>query len=54
MSKQHPHPRAPVVDHIMPLSRGGEDTKTNVQLAHSKCNGAKGAAGSGEQLALIG
>jgi hypothetical protein len=37
-----------------PLSRGGDDTRANVQLAHFLCNARKGAAGGGEQLALIG
>lgn len=31
------------IDHVIPLSRGGDDTKANVQLAHFGCNCAKGA-----------
>lgn len=31
------------VDHIVPLSKGGADTITNMQLAHSRCNMAKGS-----------
>jgi 5-methylcytosine-specific restriction endonuclease McrA len=54
MTKRVPHPHAPVVDHVVPLARGGSDLRVNVQLAHYRCNGIKGAAGGGEQLALIG
>lgn len=52
--KAVPHPRAPTIDHVIPLSLGGDDIRTNVQLAHFICNSLKGAAGGGEQLALIG
>lgn len=37
-----PHPGSASVDHVLPLSRGGNDTLTNVALAHSGCNLAKG------------
>ena len=30
------------VDHIVPLSKGGEHSYSNVQLAHPKCNREKG------------
>ncbi|WP_328382937.1 HNH endonuclease [Micromonospora zamorensis] len=30
------------IDHIMPLSRGGDDTLANVQASHAPCNLAKG------------
>lgn len=36
------HPDGPTVDHIVPLSRGGWDGWDNVQLAHRRCNLAKG------------
>lgn len=36
------HPDGPTVDHIVPLSRGGWDGWDNVQLAHRRCNVAKG------------
>lgn len=54
MTRTAPHPRAPVVDHVIPLARGGDDVRTNVQLAHFLCNSRKGCHGGGEQLALIG
>ncbi|MEU7032722.1 HNH endonuclease signature motif containing protein [Streptomyces sp. NPDC046237] len=44
---------APTIDHIVPVSKGGDDTRANVQLAHFGCNSSKGARGS-QQLALIG
>lgn len=34
--------RAPTRDHIIPISLGGPDFKSNVQLAHRKCNWLKG------------
>ncbi|MEV8548326.1 HNH endonuclease signature motif containing protein [Streptomyces glaucescens] len=42
MTVQVPSPLAPTIDHIMPLSKGGDDTRTNVQLAHFRCNSVKG------------
>ena len=32
----------PTIDHIIPLSKGGTECKTNVQLAHMACNSSKG------------
>lgn len=53
MHHQVPHPLAPTVDHVVPLSQRGDDTRANVQLAHFICNSTKGAGG-GQQLALVG
>lgn len=53
MKQVVPHPKAPTVDHVVPVFDGGDDTRANVQLAHFLCNSAKGARGS-QQLALIG
>lgn len=51
-----PHPRAPVLDHVVPIACGGDDTPANVQCAHFLCNSHKGdrVAGDGEQLRLVG
>lgn len=49
-----PHPMSATLDHIVPLARGGGHTRANVQSAHFICNCRKRAAGSGEQLALLG
>lgn len=44
-SKQVPHPRAPVIDHIVPLAAGPESggvhAPWNVQTAHFLCNSIK-------------
>lgn len=49
-----PHPDAPVIDHVIPLARGGMHEATNAQCAHFICNSIKGDRGGGEQLMLIG
>jgi hypothetical protein len=51
-----PHPQAPTLDHVVPLSQGGTHEPANVQLAHYRCNTIKSDGGwvGGEQLALIG
>jgi hypothetical protein len=53
MKQKVPHPKAPTIDHVVPLLDGGDDTRANVQLAHFHCNSVKGPRGS-QQLALIG
>lgn len=42
MDVKVPEASAPTIDHIVPVSRGGDDTKANVQLAHFLCNSIKG------------
>lgn len=37
----HPDPGSPSLDHVVPLSRGGEHSRANVQLAHHGCNSGK-------------
>jgi 5-methylcytosine-specific restriction endonuclease McrA len=51
---KHPHPKAPVLDHIIPLSKGGEHSMRNVQCAHHRCNAAKRDGACGSQLLLVG
>lgn len=48
-----PHPRAPTLDHIIPLSKGGEHTMRNVQCACFKCNVTKSDTPQG-QMRLFG
>lgn len=36
------------IDHIVPLSRGGQHVWSNVQIAHAACNARKGNAIDGE------
>lgn len=42
------------MDHIIPVSLGGEHSRANVALAHLSCNCAKGNRAVGEQLRLVG
>jgi 5-methylcytosine-specific restriction endonuclease McrA len=42
MDLSYPDPMSPSVDHVIPLSTGGNDTVANVQLAHLRCNLSKG------------
>jgi 5-methylcytosine-specific restriction endonuclease McrA len=53
MTKAVPNPKAPTIDHLIPLSEGGPDSKANVQLAHFLCNSLRGTGGV-VQLALVG
>jgi hypothetical protein len=48
-----PDPRSLSIDHIVPLSRGGEHEMSNVQASHLRCNVSKKAGGT-DQLRLIG
>ena len=50
---EHPNPRSASLDHIIPLSRGGNHIRINVQLAHLGCNRKKQAHRNG-QLRLLG
>ena len=38
----HDHPKQATIDHILPLSRGGLDNLTNMQLLCNDCNQSKG------------
>jgi 5-methylcytosine-specific restriction endonuclease McrA len=40
-SLPHLDPRAYVVDHVIPLNRGGPDTLANKAASHRECNRAK-------------
>ena len=40
------------VDHIVPLSRGGDDTKANLRAAHQTCNSSKRAWLDDELISL--
>jgi hypothetical protein len=42
VSRCVPHPLAPTIDHVIPISKGGLHTQANVQLAHFICNSRKG------------
>ena len=50
-----PHPRAPTLDHVIPLAQGGPHTRANTRCACFLCNAIKGDRSTQpEQLALIG
>lgn len=53
-SREVPHPLAPTIDHVVPLSKGGTHELANVRTAHFICNTRKGNRGGGEQLMLVG
>jgi 5-methylcytosine-specific restriction endonuclease McrA len=40
-SLAHPDPMSIVVDHVVPLGRGGADDASNCQPAHRSCNRTK-------------
>lgn len=48
-----PHPKAPTIDHLIPLAAGGTHEPLNCRTAHFLCNSLKGDRGGGEQLLLI-
>jgi 5-methylcytosine-specific restriction endonuclease McrA/predicted nucleic acid-binding Zn ribbon protein len=48
--KKVPDPLAPVIDHIIPISKGGQHTVRNVQCAHFICNGYRSDSGPAQQL----
>lgn len=52
-TKKVPHPNAPVIDHILPLAKGGTHEPRNAQCAHFLCNSLKSDGGT-DQLRLIG
>lgn len=44
----------PSIDHLVPLSLGGEHSYANTALAHQRCNAGKSNRAVGEQLRLVG
>jgi 5-methylcytosine-specific restriction endonuclease McrA len=52
MGQVVPHPKAPTLDHVLPLSAGGTHEYANVQLAHFLCNSRKSAGDAQLVLAL--
>jgi 5-methylcytosine-specific restriction endonuclease McrA len=43
-----PHPRNATIDHILPMSKGGDDAEWNVQACCLVCNGKKSARTKGQ------
>jgi 5-methylcytosine-specific restriction endonuclease McrA len=52
--KNYNHDKYPNLDHIIPLSLGGEHSKRNTQCLCHKCNMAKNNTGVGDQLRMFG
>jgi hypothetical protein len=48
-----PHPRAPTLDHIWPIAKGGGHTRVNTQCAHFICNSLKSDAAGGQTRLAI-
>jgi hypothetical protein len=51
---KYPHLRSKSIDHIVPLSLGGDDTAVNKRAAHFGCNVSRGNQMEAEQLPLFG
>ena len=51
---KYPHMRSKSIDHIVPLSHGGDDTAVNKRAAHLDCNISRGSQMGEEQVALFG
>ena len=51
-AKAVPHPKAPTIDHLVPLSAGGTHEPSNCRTACFRCNSRKGNRGGGDQFAL--
>jgi 5-methylcytosine-specific restriction endonuclease McrA len=49
-----PDARSATLDHIVPLSKGGEHTKANTRCVCFSCNCSKGNRATDDQLRLIG
>ena len=46
------HPLAPELDHVLPLSKGGDHSYANTACAHRKCNALKGSMAVGQPSLL--
>lgn len=51
---EYPHPKSASLDHVLPISLGGDHVPANLQCTHLDCNVAKSNRGAPQQLALIG
>lgn len=52
-TKPVPHPKAPTIDHVIPLALGGTHEPVNCRTACFRCNSTKGHTGHGDQMLLI-
>jgi len=54
MNLDNTHKYSPTMDHLIPISFGGDHTYANIRLAHRTCNSSKGNRAINEQLLLFG
>jgi 5-methylcytosine-specific restriction endonuclease McrA len=47
------HRFGPTIEHILPISKGGNNDPANLALAHRKCNVSRGNRGSSQMLIEI-
>jgi 5-methylcytosine-specific restriction endonuclease McrA len=52
--RSYPDPLFGSMDHIIPVSEGGDSSTANLRLAHLRCNLSRRDRGGNEQLLLIG
>lgn len=52
--KSQYHPKYPNLDHIIPLSKGGDHSRKNTQCLCFRCNMEKNNTGTGDQLRMFG
>jgi len=46
MAETVPHPKAPTLDHILPVANGGSHTMANLRAAHFSCHTKRGNRGA--------
>jgi 5-methylcytosine-specific restriction endonuclease McrA len=51
---QFPDKLSASIDHIVPISNGGDHSRRNTQASHWLCNSRKSSYGTGDQLRLFG
>ena len=54
MNLEHNDKYSPTMDHLIPISLGGDHSYANIRLAHRTCNSSKGNRAVNEQLLLFG
>lgn len=53
-SSKWPDPQSASIDHVVPLSKGGDHSNANCRASHLACNLSKGPRGGNEQPLLFG
>ena len=50
---RRPHPGACEIDHVIPTSKGGDDTWGNIRLTHAHCNQRRNDLREGERVVVM-